>query len=226
MCGNLPCSFRQFPDKGNFWRRADPQATISWQSQQLRVEYWSGRGHGVGPMVSSREGFQGIQVLAMVLDTWSSTLCHPALSLISTYSPGGVQIHHLCGLQVAIINWDLAENSAGPQVWPVLQPLGSQPWDPPPPPSLPLSHSLTVWTLSLLQDREALTALRTFLGEQGEWGYPGPCVGLRQELSATPGLQLRAGGFLVLAFWKIDSLQLPSGGSAPKEAWVRVPSLT
>lgn len=96
---------------------------------------------------------------------------HPALSFISTYWPGGVQIHRPCGLQVAIISWDLAENSTGPQVWPVLQPLrvpGLGPSSPSLPPSL--SHSLTVWTLLLLQDREALTALRTFLGEQGEWG--------------------------------------------------------
>lgn len=141
MCGNLACSFGQLPDKGSFWRGADLQATISRQSQQPRGEYWSGRGRGVGPMVSSRGGFQGIHVLG----TWPSTTLSPALSCISTYRPSGVHMRRPCGLQVAVSAEIWLRIQLAPRCG-QLQPLRVPVLGPPLPPFLPLSP-LTVRAL-------------------------------------------------------------------------------
>ena len=142
-------------------------------------------------------------------------LCHRRSPASALTDP----VVYTCAVHV-VSRWPSQLRSGWEFSWPPgvasCSPFGSQSWD-----LLSLPSSLSLRSLSepsAAPGPEPLTALPTLLGEQGEWGHPRPCVGLRRELEATPGLQLRTGGFLALAFWKIDSLQLPSGGSAPQEA--------
>lgn len=203
-------------NKGNFWRRADPQVAISWQSQQLRLSTGQGRGPGVGPMVSSRGGLPRHPGVG----PWSwipglPLLRHPALSFISTYWPGGGQIHRPCGLQVAIINWDLAEfNWLSPGVASTtalrVPALG---------PFLPLLAllSLTHCLNPLAAPGPGSADCCPHLPGWTRWmRLPQALCGLRRELSATPGLQLGTGDFLVLAFENRFS-SASSRGSGPKE---------